>query len=147
MDSGSILISIFHILLTMFIIITLFFLSLATIVVMMGWKLISLRALKLSLVEGVEKELHWKFYEMVNVWWEIFRTKYWVRIRAFALSLFYLAAHEVLRFALKIGQKVKVRLHVWHDMVKGKGVIKNKGSVSFFLRDIAEHKKQLTIDK
>lgn len=127
----------------MFIIITLFFLSLATIVVMVGLKLVSIRTLKLSLVEGVEKELHGKFYEMVHAWWDIFCTKYWVRIRAIALALFYLAAHEVLRFTLKIGQKAKVRLHVWHDMVKGKGVVKNKGSVSFFLRDIAEHKKTI----
>lgn len=131
----------------MFIIITLFFLSLAIIVVMVGWKLISLRALKLSLVEGVEKDLHGKFYEMVHTWWDIVRARYWVRVRAFSLALFYLAAHEVLRFTLKIGQKLKVRLHVWHDMVKGKGVIKNKGSASFFLRDIAEHKKTITSER
>ena len=127
----------------MFIIITLFYLSLTTIIVMVGWKLISLRTLKLSLIEGVEKELHGKFYEMVHGWWDIFRAKYWVRFRALALALFYFAAHEVLLLALKVGQKIKVRLHVWHDMVKGKGIVKSKGSVSFFLRDIAEHKKAM----
>lgn len=127
----------------MFIIITLFYLSLATIIAMVGWKLVSLRSLKLSLVEGIEKELHGKFYEIAHLWWDIFRTKYWARARVLALSLFYIAAHEVLRFVLLVGQKLKVRLSKWHDMVKGKGVIKNKGSASFFLRDIAEHKKNI----
>lgn len=131
----------------MFIIITLFYLSLATIVIMVGWKLVSLRTLKLSLIEGIEKELHGKFYEMVHEWWDIFRTKYWVRLRAFGLALFYLCAHEVLRFSLIVGQKLKVRLHKWHDMVKGKGVIKNRGSASFFLRDIAEHKKTIVSER
>lgn len=129
--------------LAMTIIITLFYGSLAIIVAMIGWKLVSLRSLKLSLIEGIEKELHGKFYEMVHEWWRVFHERYWTRAKIAAMNLFYLAAHEVLRYALKIGQKLKARLHVWHDMVKGKGVIKNKGSVSFFLRDIAEHKKTI----
>ena len=127
----------------MIIIITLFFLSLAVIVVMVGWKLILLRALKLSLVDGVEKELHGKFYEIAHLWWDVLRSKYWVRARAFVLAIFYLVAHEVLRLSLIAGQKLRVRLSKWHDMVKGKGVIRHKGSVSFFLRDIAEHKKNV----
>lgn len=129
--------------LAMTIIITLFYGSLVIIVAMIGWKLVSLRSIKLSLIEGIEKELHGKFYEIVHSWWNTFRIKYWAHARAVVVAVFYLVAHEVLRFALKIGQKIKSRLHVWHDMVKGKGVIKNKGSVSFFLQDVAKYKKSI----
>jgi hypothetical protein len=125
----------------MFIIITLFYLSLVTIAGMVGWKIVSLRSLKLSLVEGIESELHGKFYDIAHMWWDVFRDTYWARARAFALTVFYVVAHEVLRVALIVGQKLRRRLSTWLDMVKGKGVIKNKGSASFFLRNIAEHKK------
>lgn len=127
----------------MTIIITLFYGSLAVIIAMIGWKIVSLRSLKLSLIEGIEKELHGKFYEIAHAWWDLFLTKYWARARVFLIALFYTIAHEAIRLALRVGQKVKVRLHKWHDMVKGKGVIKSKGSVSFFLQDIAEHKKTI----
>ena len=128
----------------MFIIITLFYLSLVTIVGMVGWKFISLRSLKLSLVEGIEHELHGKFYDIAHMWWDVFLSKYWARARASALAIFYIVAHEVLRATLLIGQRIRRRLSVWLDMVKGKGGIKNKGSASFFLRDVAEYKRELT---
>lgn len=127
----------------MAIIFTLFYGSLAIIITMIGWKIVSLRSLKLSLIEGIEKELHGKFYDIAHAWWDTFRLEYWARVRVFAVALFYTIAHEAIRLALLVGQKFKVRLHKWHDMVKGKGVIKNKGSVSFFLQDIAEHKKSM----
>lgn len=127
----------------MTIIITLFYLSLFTIVSMVAWKMVTLRELKVSLVEGVEKELHGKLYETAHVWWHIFRTKYVVRVRAFLVALFYTVAHQVLHYAIIIGRKVGARFHVWYDMVKGKGQIRKKGSVSFFLRDVSEYKKSL----
>ncbi len=39
----------------------------------------------------------------------------------------------------KLGQKF-IRIS---DAVKGKGVLRNKGSASFFLKNIAEHKRQI----
>ena len=129
----------------MTVIIALFYLSLATIVGMVLWKLVSLRNLKLSLVEGVEKELHGKFYEKIHSMWHVFRVKVLVRVRMLILSIFYIAAHEVLHFTELIGKKLKERHGKWFDMVKGKGVIKKKGSVSFFLKDVAEYKKSIQV--
>lgn len=129
----------------MLVIITLFYLSLATIVGMVLWKLVSLRNIKLSLVEGVEKELHGKFYEKIHSMWHVFRVKVLVRVHTLTLSIFYIAAHEVLHFTELIGKKLKERHGKWFDMVKGKGVIKKKGSVSFFLQDVAEYKKSIQV--
>lgn len=124
-------------------IITLFYLSLLIIVGMVVWKLASLRELKMSLIEGIEKELHGKLYETIHTWWQTVSGKYFVQARAFLVALFYTVAHEVLHLMLVVGQKLKVRHGKWYDMVKGKGVIRNKGAVSFFLRDVAEYKKSL----
>ncbi len=110
---------------------------------MVLWKLVSLRGLKLSLVEGVEKELHGKLYETIHKVWHMFRVSVLARIRTIALVFFYTVAHEMLRFTEFIGQKLKERHGKWFDMVKGKGVIKKKGAVSFFLRDVAEYKKSI----
>lgn len=128
----------------MTVIITLFYLSLATIIVMVSWKLVTLRELKLSLIEGSEKEIHGKLFEMIHYVWRIFRVNVLSRIRTFILALFYTVAHEVLRFVGIMGQKLKTRHGKWFDMVEGKGVLRKKGSVSFFLRDMAEYKKSLT---
>ncbi len=125
----------------MIIIITLFYASLLTIVVMVSWKLVVLRKLKLSLIEGAEKELHGKFYEMVHELWHVFRAKVLDRVRVFAISVFFTVAHEVLHFAGIMGAKLKERHSKWFDMVKGKGVINKKGSASFFLRSVAEYKE------
>ena len=127
----------------MIVIITLFYLSLATIIGMVSWKLVTLRDLKLSLVEGVEKELHGKLYETIHYAWYMFRVVVLARIRKFALAMFYITAHEVLHFTELVGQKLKERHGKWFDMVKGKGVIRKKGAVSFFLRDVAEYKKSI----
>lgn len=129
----------------MLVIITLFYLSLATIVGMVLWKLVSLRNIKFSLVEGVEKELHGKFYEKIHSMWHVFRVKVLVRVHTLTLSIFYIAAHEVLHFTELLGKKLKERHGKWFDMVKGKGVIKKKGSVSFFLQDVAEYKKSIQV--
>lgn len=131
----------------MIIIITLFYCSLFVIMVMMGWKLVSLREHKLSLLEGIEKEIHSKAHKTVNEWWHLFRTKYLVKARALALVLFYRVAHDILHFAGILGNRLKERHRKWFDMVKGKGVIHKDGPVSLHLRDISEDKKQLTIDK
>jgi len=131
----------------MIVIITLFYLSLLTIITMVAWKLVSLRELKLSLIEGIEKELHGKFYETIHNLWQVFRVKYLARVRVFILALFYTVAHEVLHVTLVAGQKLKVRHGKWFDIVKGKGAIHKKGTVSFFLRDVAEYKRQLTNDR
>lgn len=127
-------------------IITLFYLSLATIVLVLGRKLVSIRTVKLSLIEGVEKEFHGKLYETVHYLWRVFLDRCYVPMRKFALSVFYTIAHEVLHFGLVVGQKIKTRYVKWYNLVKGKGVIRKKGSVSFFLRDVAEYKRQLTTD-
>lgn len=127
----------------MTVIIILFYLSLATIIGMVMWKLVSLRGLKLSLVEGVEKELHGKLYETINSLWHVFRVRVLAKIRAVTLALFYTLAHEALHFSEIIGKKLKERHGKWFDMVKGKGVIRKKGSVSFFLQDVAEYKKSI----
>ena len=129
----------------MTIIITLFYLSLVTIIVMVSWKLVSLRKLKLSLVEGVENELHGKLYEFISQAWHAFRVTYFARLRAFALSLFFTVAHEVLHFAGIVGAKLKERHGKWFDMVKGKGVIRKKGNASFFLQNVAEYKKTIQV--
>lgn len=129
----------------MTVIITLFYLSLATIIGMVSWKLVTIRDLKLSLVEGVEKELHGKLYETIHEMWHVFRIKVLARIRTVTLALFYSVAHEVLHFTELIGKKLKERHGKWFDMVKGKGVLRKKGSVSFFLQDVAEYKKSLKV--
>lgn len=127
----------------MTVIITLFYLSLATIVGMVVCKLVALRDIKLSLVEGVEKELHGKLYETVHSIWHVFREKVLVRVYAFILSNFFIIAHEVLHFTELAGKKIKERHGKWFDMVKGQGVIRKKGSVSFFLQNVAEYKKSI----
>lgn len=129
----------------MIIIITLFYTSLLTIIAMVSWKLVALRKLKLSLVEGVENELHGKLYEFIHETWHMFRVTYFARARAFAISTFFTIAHEVLHFIGIVGLKLKERHGKWLDMVKGKGVIKNKGSVSFFLKDVSEYKKTIQV--
>ncbi len=127
----------------MIVIITLFYLSLATIILMVLWKLVSIRELKLSLIEGVEREFHIKFYKVVHEMWYVFLVPYLVHARAVVLALFFTIAHEALRVTSVWGVKLKARHSKLFDMVKGKGVIKNKGSASFFLRDVAEYKKSL----
>ncbi len=127
----------------MFVIITLFYLSLAIIVLMVLWKLVSIRELKLSLIEGIEKEFHGKFYKVVHEMWHVFLVPHYIRARLVMLALFFAIAHEVLRITSVWGEKLKVRHSKLFDMVKGKGVIKKRGSASFFLRDVAEYKKSL----
>jgi len=129
----------------MTVIITLFYLSLITIVGMVSWKLVTLRDLKVSLVEGMEKELHGKLYEAIHYAWHLFRIKVLARVRVIALALFFTAAHEVLRVLGVLGAKLKSRHGKWFDMVEGKGVLRKKGSVSFFLRDVAEYKKSIRV--
>ncbi len=131
----------------MIIIIILFYASLLTIIVMVSWKLVVLRNLKLSLIEGAEKGLHGKFYEIVHELWHVFRVKVLERVRAVALSLFFTVAHDILHFTGIIGEKIKERHSKWFDMVKGKGVIEKRGSASFFLRGVADFKNQLSEKK
>lgn len=128
----------------MIIIITLFYLSLITIVGMVGWKLVSLRKHKLSLIAGaVEEELHSSLYGTLEQGWHLFVKKYLVQARTFATALFYTVANVVLRFVLNTTRKIQARHGKWYDMVKGKGTLKKRGAVSFFLQDVAEYKKSL----
>ncbi len=131
----------------MIVIITLFYFSLLTIILMVLWKLVSIRELKFSLIEGIEKEFHGKFNRVVHEVWYVFFVPYLVRVRAFVLALFFTIAHEVLRITSVWGEKLKARHSKLFDMVKGKGVIKKKGSASFFLRDVADFKNQLSEKK
>ncbi len=106
----------------------------------------SLREHKLSLIEGIEKELHSNLYKIMNEGWYIFCTKYLMRARAFTLALFYTVAHDILYSVGVLGNKFKERHRKWSDMVKGKGLIHKKGSASLHLRDISEYKKGLSTD-
>lgn len=111
---------------------------------MVGWKLISLRKLKLSVVAGtVEKELHSNLYEIIERAWHIFRTKYVSRAREFVLAIFFTIARKILHFTAVQIHRFQARHAKWYDMVKGKGTLKKKGSVSFFLQDVAEYKKSI----
>jgi len=127
----------------MTIIITLFYSSLLTIVGTVVWKLVVLRASKLSLIEGIERDLYSKLHGSLHGGWRILREKYLSRVASFAVALFYTVAHEVLRYTLIWGQKLKARHRKLFDMVKGKGIVRKKGSVSFFLQDVAEYKKSM----
>lgn len=127
----------------MIIIIILFYFSLLTIVVMVGWKLISLREMKVGLFEGIEQEIHGKFYEFTHRLWVLFRVKVLTEIRRVVLLIFFTIAHGGLYLSGVAGAKIKKRHQKWFDMVEGKGVIKKKGAVSFFLRDVGEYKKSL----
>ncbi len=131
----------------MIVIITLFYLSLATVILMVVWKLVSIRELKLSFIDGVEKEFHWKFYKAVHDIWYIFLVPHLVRARTVIIAIFFIIAHEVLRKIGVWGGKLKVRHSKLFDMVKGKGVIKKKGSASFFIRNVADFKNQLSEKK
>lgn len=131
----------------MIIITTLFYSSLVIVTLMIARKLIVIRPLKFSLIEGVEKELHGKFYEKMHEAWDLVYKKYLIRVKSYLVALFYTAVHKILHFLLIIGRKFKVYHDRWYNMVKGKGVIKKKGSVSFFLREISEHKKQVASEK
>ncbi|MDO8604298.1 MAG: hypothetical protein Q7K40_02780 [bacterium] len=127
----------------MFIIITLFYLSLATIIAMVSWKLVTIRGVNLSPLEGVEKELHGKLHETIHRGWYVLKAQVLVRVSKLVLSGFYTGAHAVLHFTELVGQKLKARHGKWFDMVKGKGVNSKKGSASFFLKDVAEYKKSI----
>lgn len=89
----------------------------------------------------MEKELHGKLYETIHKVWYEFRVKVMMRLWKLLLVLFYTIAHATLHFTEIIGQKIKERHSKWFDMVKGKGVIRKKGAVSFFLKDVAEYKR------
>lgn len=131
----------------MIIITTLFYSSLVIVTLMIARKLIVIRPLKFSLIEGVEKELHGKFYDKMHEAWDLVYKKYLIRVKSYLVALFYTTVHKILHFLLIVGRKFKVHHDRWYNMVKGKGVIKKKGSVSFFLREISEHKKQVANEK
>lgn len=125
------------------ILISMFSLSLAICVGMIARKLISLRKLKLSLVESIDRELYMKLSGKAHEFGHVLNTRYYVPFRAFVRTLFFFVAHHVLHGGLIIGGKIKTRHIKWYNIVKGKGVIKQKGAVSFFLQDVAEHKRML----
>lgn len=128
-------------------IIVLFYLSLGIIVGMIGGKFVSLRKLKLSLVDGIEKELHGTLSTRVIGIAQVVHRGYLVPLRKILQTLFYICAHWVLHQVLVLGNKLKVYHSKWYNMVKGKGVIKQKGSVSFFLRDIGDYKKNPRLEE
>ncbi len=128
----------------MFFIITLFYTALSVIVGMVIWKLIFLRELKLSLIEGIEKELHHKFYEVIHAWWHIVLAKFILPAGNFIIGIFYISVRWIINRALISSHKLRIRLAKWSDMVKGKGVVHGNSSASVFLNTIAEYKKQIT---
>ncbi len=129
----------------MSVIITLFYISLSLVVGMVGLKLVSLRNLKLSLVEGVDREFYGKVYAKANETRRVLRKKYYIPLRTLSRALFFYAAHHVLHAGLILGNKIKARHSKWYNMVKGKGVIKQKGSVSFFLQNVSDYKKSMSM--
>lgn len=128
----------------MSIIITFFYLSLAMIVGMLSFKLMSLRKLNLSVIEAVERELYRNLYARVSETTKVLRQRYYVPLRALSRALFFYGAHRVLHAALIVGNKIKARHSKWYNMVKGRGVIRQKGSVSFFLQNVTDYKKTMT---
>lgn len=124
----------------MIVIIILFYCSLAVVVAMVIKKLFEIRELKLSVIEGIEKEFQGKLYELVHDFWYDFRIKILARSRVIAIQTLRIVEHAVIGFIIKVGDRLRKRHRKLYDMVKGKGVIKNKGSVSFFLKEVSEYK-------
>ncbi len=83
-------------------------------------------------------------YETIHGGWHAFRVQVLARVRTHILAVFYTIAHVLLHVTELVGKKLKERHGKWFDMVKGKGVVKKKGSVSFFLQDVAEYKKSIS---
>lgn len=128
----------------MSVLIILFYGSLFTVIAMIVGKLVSLRKLKLSLLEGVEREFYGKVYSKTMEVRRVLRVRYFLPLRTFARALFFFVAHQVLHAGLILGNKIKVRHNKWYNMVKGKGAIRQKGSVSFFLQNVSDHKKSMS---
>ena len=128
----------------MIVIITLFYISLVVIVGMIAWKLVEIREVKMSLIEGIEKDLHGKLYEVTHAVWHKIRDDYGVRAKHFFLMVYVALERTAFRVAVKLVKKLQVRQGKLYDMVQGKGVIKNKGSVSFFLKEVSSYREQET---
>lgn len=128
----------------MIVIIILFYFSLTVVVAMVLKKLLEIRELKLSVIEGIEKDFHGKLYELVHDFWYDFRIKVVARTREFLLHTLRVAEHAVLGFLIRTADRLKRRHRKLYNMVKGEGELHNKGSVSFFLREISDYKKSET---
>ena len=126
----------------MIVIITLFYVSLVVISAMVAWKLVEIREVKMSIIEGIEKDLHGKFYEVTHEFWHKVRTIHFVRMRHIGLQIYVWLERLFFRLVVKLAKKLQVRQGKLYDMVQGKGVIKNKGSASFFLQEVSTYKKQ-----
>lgn len=125
----------------MTVIIILFYLSLAVVVALVIKKLLEIRALKLSVIEGIEKEFHGKFYELVHDFWYGFRIKVVARTREVLLHVLRVVEHAVLGLVIRTADKLKRRHRKLYNMVKGEGEIRPTGSASSFLKDISGYRK------
>src|SRR5574343_14078 len=128
----------------MIVIITLFYISLVVIIGMIAWKLVEIREVKMSLIEGIEKDFHGKLYEVTHEIWHKVRTVYFVRMRHIALMIYVWLERLFFRLVVKLAKKLQVRQGKLYDMVQGKGVVNSKGSVSFFLKEVSSYKGQET---
>lgn len=129
---------------SMIVIITLFYISLVVIVGMIAWKLVEIREVKMSLIEGIEKDLHGKLYEVTHEVWHKVRTVHFVQVRHIALMVYVWLERLFFRLVVKLAKKLQVRQGKLYDMVQGKGVINSKGSVSFFLKEVSSYKGKET---
>ena len=125
----------------MTVIIILFYLSLAVVVALVIKKLLEIRALKLSVIEGIEKEFHGKLYELVHDFWYGFRIKVVARTREISLHVLRVAEHAILGLVIRMADKLKRRHRKLYNMVKGEGEINPTGSVSSFLQGVSGYKK------
>ena len=107
-------------------------------------KLLEIRELKLSVIEGIEKEFHGKLYELVHEFWYDFRIKVIARTREITLHALRVIEHAILGFVIRIADKLKRRHRKLYNMVKGEGEIRSTGSVSSFLQGVSGYKKSET---
>ncbi len=126
----------------MTIIITLFYLSLLVVVAMIVKKFLEIRTLKLSLVEGIEQEISRKAHHFIQIFWYDWCLVLISRTHAGVVRGWYVLEHAVLGLIIRLSERLKRRHHKLYDMVKGKGVLKNKGSVSTFLKEVSTYKEE-----
>ena len=125
----------------MIVIIILFYCSLAVVVAMVLKKLLEIRELKLSVIDGIEKEFHGKLYELVHDFWYAFRIKVIARSREELVHGIRVVEHAFLGLFIRTSDKLKRRHRKLYNMVKGEGEIRNAGEASTFLKDISGYRK------
>ena len=94
----------------------------------------------------IAKHEHFGFYAVIKPkveYWKLslqeFGARIYLILHPHIEKLFLKLVDLTHKVTFKVGQKF-IRIS---NAVKGKGVLRNKGSASFFLKNIAEHKRQI----